>query len=215
MNHLAGKFIVFDGPDGCGKTTQLAALIACLQSQGLAVRRLREPGGTPIGDQIREILLSTENENMDVRCEMLLYMASRAQLVQEQIKPALAAGQCVVADRYASSTLAYQGGGGGMSGEQIQQVAAIAVDGVWPDLTVVFDLDVDQAMARLNARNVSGGQSHDRIEQRARDYFERVRQNFLWQAKQWPDRYRIVDAGKSIDQVETQVQTVLRDFFHE
>jgi dTMP kinase len=152
---------------------------------------------------------------MDVRCEMLLYMASRAQLVQEQIKPALAAGQCVVADRYASSTLAYQGGGGGMSAAEIQEVAAIAVDGVWPDLTVVFDLDVDQAMARLHARNVSGGQSHDRIEQRARDYFERVRQNFLWQAKQWPDRYRIVDAGKSIDQVETQVHTVLQDFFHE
>jgi dTMP kinase len=215
MHKLAGKFIVFDGPDGCGKTTQLTTLIARLETQGVPVRRFREPGGTPIGDQIREILLATKNEKMDVRCEMLLYMASRAQLVQEQIKPALTGGQCVVADRYASSTLAYQGGGGGMGAEQIQQVAAIAVDGIWPDLTVVFDLEVEQAMARLNSRNASDGLFHDRIEQRAGDYFERVRQNFLWQAKQWPDRYRIVDAGKSIAEVETQVKRVLADFFHE
>jgi dTMP kinase len=214
MHELAGKFIVFDGPDGCGKTTQLGTLIARLEADGLAVRRLREPGGTPIGDQIREILLSTKNEKMDVRCEMLLYMASRAQLVQEQIKPALAAGACVVADRYASSTLAYQGGGGGMSAEEIQQVAAIAVDGTWPDLTVVFDLDVDVAMTRLNSRNVSGGVTHDRIEQRACDYFERVRHNFLWQAKNWPERYRVVDASRSIAEIEKQVDRVLADFFH-
>ena len=103
LRALAGKFIVFDGPDGCGKTTQLKTLITRLEREGITVRRLREPGGTNIGEQIREILLSPKNEGMDVICEMLLYMASRAQLVHEQIKPALAAGECVVADRFASS----------------------------------------------------------------------------------------------------------------
>lgn len=212
MINLAGKFIVFDGPDGCGKTTQLQLLITRLEQSGVKVRRLREPGGTPIGEQIRQVLLSTHNEGMDLRCEMLLYMACRAQLVHDQIKPALAAGECVVADRFASSTLAYQGGGGGMSLERIMEVAAIAVDGVWPDLTILFDLDTDQAMARLNPQ-ASSGLFQDRIEQRARDYFQRVRENYLWQAKQWPQRYRTVDAGKTIAQVEKQVAKTLDEFF--
>src|SRR4051812_912005 len=198
LQHLAGYFIVFDGPDGCGKTTQLKALITRLEEAGVRVRRLREPGGTAIGEQIRKILLSPENEGMDLRCEMLLYMASRSQLVHEQIKPALAAGECVVADRFASSTLAYQGGGGGMKVEDILQVAKIAVDDAWPNLTVVFDLDTDIAMERLNPLWSSTGRKRgddkqsalfndgamkDRIEQRARDYFERVRENYRWQAK--------------------------------
>jgi dTMP kinase len=229
---LSGKFIVFDGPDGCGKTTQLKTLITKLEQAGLRVRRLREPGGTLVGEQIRDLLLSTKNEGMDLHCEMLLYMASRAQLVHEHVRPALAAGECVVSDRFASSTLAYQGGGGGMSMESILRVAEIAVDGAWPDLTVVFDLDTDVAMARLNplwssgapggARRKVGDQQNalfddsamkDRIEQRARDYFERVRENYLWQVKEWPERYRTVDAGKSIAQVEKQVFKVLGEFF--
>ena len=235
---LSGKFIVFDGPDGCGKTTQLRTLIAKVQEAGVKVRRLREPGGTPVGEQIRELLLSTKTQNMDVRCEMLLYMASRAQLVQEEILPALKAGQCVVSDRFASSTLAYQGGGGGMSVESILDVAKVAVGGTWPDLTVIFDLDTAVAMERINplysAKAANGGavggpgrrrgdekQSalfsdadvKDRIEQRARDYFERVRENYLWQLKQWPERYRKVDASKAITSVEKQVMKVLMEFF--
>jgi dTMP kinase len=232
LRYLSGKFIVFDGPDGCGKTTQLKTLITKLEEAGVRVRRLREPGGTLVGEQIRDLLLSTKNEGMDLHCEMLLYMASRAQLVHEHVKPALAAGECVVADRFASSTLAYQGGGGGMSMEAILRVAEIAVEGAWPDLTIVFDLDTDVAMARLNplwssgapggARRKVGDQQNvlfddsamkDRIEQRARDYFERVRENYLWQVKQWPERYRTVDAGKSIGQVERQVFRVLGEFF--
>ncbi|HEY2844187.1 MAG TPA: dTMP kinase [Bryobacteraceae bacterium] len=226
---LSGKFVVFDGPDGCGKTTQLKSLITRLEQENVKVRRLREPGGTPIGEQIRDLLLSTTNHGMDVRCEMLLYMASRAQLVHEEIQPALAAGECVLSDRFASSTLAYQGGGGGMSVEQILEVAKIAVGETWPHLTIVFDLETDQAMERLNPlwsgrRTVRKGSDDqtalfadadlkDRIEQRARDYFQRVRENYLWQAKQWPDRYRIVDASKSIPQVEKQVTKTLSEFF--
>ena len=217
---LSGKFVVFDGPDGCGKTTQLEILMARLTKQApdLKVRRLREPGGTRIGEEIRKLLLSTDHENMDVHCEMLLYMASRAQLVAEQIKPALAAGECVVSDRFASSTLAYQGGGGGLDLQQILDVAKTAVaasdtsPGIWPHLTVIFDLDVDVAMARLHPRQ-SAGLFADRIEQRAVDYFQRVRENYLWQAKQWPERYRVVDAGKTIAQVEKQVKSTIDDFF--
>ena len=225
LRALAGKFIVFDGPDGCGKTTQLKTLITRLERGGITVRRLREPGGTNIGEQIREILLSPKNEGMDVHCEMLLYMASRAQLVQEQIKPALKAGECVVSDRFASSTIAYQGAGGGMKIPDILRVAEIAVDKSWPDLTIVFDVDTDIAMERLNplwsTRKKSDDQHalfddaavKDRIEQRARDYFIRVRENYLWQAKEWSDRYRVVDAGKSIPQVEKQVFKTLQDYF--
>ncbi|HVS70366.1 MAG TPA: dTMP kinase [Phycisphaerae bacterium] len=228
LKPLAGKFVVFDGPDGCGKTTQLKTLIARMEDQNIKVRRLREPGGSVIGEQIRDLLLSTKNEGMDLRCEMLLYMASRAQLVHEHIKPALAAGECVVADRFASSTLAYQGGGGGMNLEDILAVARIAVDDAWPHLTVIFDLDIDVAMERLNPLWSSSsrktrderqnplfadGDLKDRIEQRARDYFQRVRENYLWQAQQWPERYRVVDAAKSVAQVERQVFRTLSDFF--
>ncbi len=224
---LAGKFVVFDGPDGCGKTTQMKRFLEKAEGAGVRIRRFREPGGTPIGEQIRDLLLSTKNQEMDMRCEMLLYMASRAQLVQEQIRPALEAGECVLADRFASSTLAYQGGGGGLSSTAILQVAEIAVDGAWPHLTVVFDLPTDVAMSRLNPLWAAGKKRgdvnqnplfddsavKDRIEQRARDFFERVRENYLWQAKQWPERYRVVDASKTIAQVEKQVMKVVGEFF--
>ena len=213
MSPLAGKFIVFDGPDGCGKTTQPKTLITRLEREGVTVRRLREPGGTNIGEQIREILLSPKNEGMDVHCEMLLYMASRAQLVHEQIKPALKAGECVVSDRFASSTIAYQGGGGGLKIEDILRVAEIAVDDTWPDLTIVFDVDTDIAMERLNplwsTRRKSDDQ-HAAVRRFGREgphraagarYFIRVRENYLWQSKEWPERYRVVDAGKSIRDV--------------
>ena len=221
---LSGKFVVFDGPDGCGKTTQMTNLIARLEKLGgespgtPVIRRLREPGGTVIGEEVRKILLSTEHDKMDMHCEMLLYMASRAQLVAEQIRPALAAGECVMADRFASSTLAYQGGGGGLEIEQILAVAQAAVGaskthpGYWPDVTLIFDLDVDVAMARLNPQQ-SAGLFQDRIEQRAKDYFQRVRENYLWQVKQWPERYRLIDASKTVAQVEKQVNKVLAEFF--
>src|SRR5262249_32146863 len=134
LKGLAGKFIVFDGPDGCGKTTQLKMLITKLENAGVKVRRLREPGGTIIGEHIRDLLLTAKGEGMDLRCEMLLYMASRAQLMHQEVLPALKANECVVSDRFASSTLAYQGGGGGMRVEDILKVATIAIEDRWPDL---------------------------------------------------------------------------------
>jgi dTMP kinase len=165
---------------------------------------------------------------------MLLYMASRAQLMHEEVMPALLAGECVVSDRFASSTLAYQGGGGGMDVEDILRVAKIGIEGGggragrWPDLTVVFDLETEVAMGRLNPLwSAKGGKKgaenqhalfadsavKDRIEQRARDYFERVRKNYVWQAEKWPERYRVVDASKTIPQVEKEVMAVMGEFF--
>lgn len=217
-HRLAGKFIVFDGPDGCGKTTQMERLQVQAEAAGVKVRRLREPGGTPIGEQIREVLLATKNEGMDVRCEMLLYMASRAQLVHEQIRPALAVGELVLTDRFASSTLAYQGAAGGLPMEAILQVATIAVDETWPDLTVIFDITIEAAYARLNplyGKKDTGqwGLFQDRIEQRDRGYHERVRQGFLEQLQRWPARYRRVDASLGIVEVEAQVLGVVEEFF--
>jgi dTMP kinase len=218
FQRLAGKFVVFDGPDGCGKTTQLERLQVQAEQAGLRVRRLREPGGTPIGEQIREVLLAIKNEGMDVRCEMLLYMASRAQLVHEQIRPALAAGELVLSDRYASSTLAYQGAAGGLATEAILQVAEIAVNGVWPDLTIVFDITIEAAFERLNplyGKKNTGqwGLFQDRIEQREHGYHERVRAGYLDQLARWPERYRKVDASQGIDDVAGQVREVIGEFF--
>lgn len=221
---LKGKFVVFDGPDGCGKTTQMKSLHEAASKEGIKVRRFREPGGTPIGEHIRELLLSDKGDGMDLRCEMLLYMASRAQLVQQQIKPALEAGEFVLADRYASSTIAYQGGGGGLSTAAIMQVAEIAVNGIWPDLTVIFDLPLEESFRRQGlVKETSHGPKtgnlfdtsllQDRIEQRAQDYFERVRHSYLEQAKKWPERYRVVDASKNIGQVTRQVNKVIKEIF--
>lgn len=221
---LKGKFVVFDGPDGCGKTTQMKSLHEAAQNAGITVRRFREPGGTPIGEHIRDLLLSEKGNGMDLRCEMLLYMASRAQLVEQNIRPALTAGEFVLADRYASSTIAYQGGGGGLSTAAIMEVAEIAVNGVWPDLTVVFDLPLEESFRRmgLSKETAHGPKTgnlfdttmlQDRIEQRAADYFERVRQSYLEQAEKWPERYRVVDASKPIGNVTRQVNKVLKEFF--
>ncbi len=222
---LAGKFLVFDGPDGCGKTTQMKMLQDVLVDAGIPVLRVREPGGTAIGEQIRELLLSTKTEGMQMTTEMLLYMASRAQLVAQEIVPALAARKVVLADRFASSTIAYQGGGGGLPVEGILAVADVAVAGTWPDLTIVFDLPIEEAMRRLHplhgARTrpsntlslFEASLLHDRIEQRDREYFERVRASYLEQAKRWPDRYRVVDASRTVPQVGREVMQTLDGFF--
>ena len=225
LSFLAGKFIVFDGPDGCGKTTQMKMLQEALTDAQVPVLRVREPGGTPIGEQIRELLLSTKTEGMHMTTEMLLYMASRAQLVEQEIKPALAAGKVVLADRFASSTIAYHGGGGGLSVEGILAVADVAVSNVWPDLTIVFDLPIEAAMQRLNPLHgkrtkpshtlslFEASLLHDRIEQRDREYFERVRASYLEQAKRWPERYRVVDASRTVPQVYKEVIKTLEGYF--
>jgi dTMP kinase len=148
---LSGRFVVFDGPDGCGKSTQFRRFADWAAAQGLVVTEVREPGGTAIGERIRDILLDPAHDAMTIRCEMLLYMASRAQLLEERIRPALARGELVLADRFVSSTLAYQGTAGGMTRDEILDVARVAVGEMWPDEIVIFDVDTETAWRRMAA----------------------------------------------------------------
>ena len=146
---LPGRFIVFDGPDGSGKSTQFRAVAQAAHASGVELIEVREPGGTSIGEKIRGVLLDPANTEMVTRCEMLLYMASRAQLMEERILPALSRGACVLADRFISSTLAYQGSAGGLARQDILSVGDIAIGGRWPDLVVVFDVDWATAQSRM------------------------------------------------------------------
>ena len=184
---LPGRFIVFDGPDGSGKSTQFQAVAKVAQAAGIETVEVREPGGTPIGEKIRAVLLDPANSEMVTRCEMLLYMASRAQLMEERILPALARGAFVLADRFISSTLAYQGSAGGLARQDILSVGDIAIGGRWPDLVVVFDVDWKTAQSRMS-------RALDRIEQKDADYHRRVREGYLEQARSQPDKYLVVDS---------------------
>lgn len=201
---FAGVFIVFDGPDGSGKTTQFRRLVAELRQRGLDPCEVREPGGTIIGEHIRSVLLEHHDEPMSVRCEMLLYMASRAQLVERLIAPAIEARRPVLADRFVSSTLAYQGTAGGLVPSDILSVAQIATGGVEPDLVVIFDVDQATAATRLNPLL-------DRMEAKGREFHARVREGYLQQARERPDRYAVVDARAREEQVWQSLLQVLAE----
>lgn len=192
--HLTGKFVVFDGPDGSGKSTQFARFLSFCRERGLDLCEVREPGGTAIGEQIRRVLLDPDNADMSLRCEMMLYMASRSQLIEQVIRPALEAGKLVLADRFVSSTLAYQGTAGGMAQEDIIRVARVAIEPYWPDLTVVFDVDEHVASSRLNPLL-------DRMELKGEVFHRRVREGFLHQAENSPDTYLVIDASSDEDAV--------------
>ena len=194
ITQLAGRFIVFDGPDGSGKTTQFHRFAALARDAGVAVCEVREPGGTSISEKIRDILLDPLHEMMDVRCEMMLYMASRAQLMAERIAPALEQGELVLADRFVSSTLAYQGTAGGMSTQEILSVAKVAIGEHWPALVVIFDVDEAAAAHRLNPLL-------DRIEQKGSDYHGRVREGFAAQAAAEPALHMVIEARDDIETV--------------
>ncbi len=185
---LAGRFLVFDGPDGSGKSTQVHRFTDFAQARGVTVCEVREPGGTAIGEEIRRVLLDHCTGDLDVAAEMLLYMASRAQLIAERIAPALRRGELVLADRFVSSTLAYQGTAGGMRLDDIRAVAAIACRGVTPDLTVIFDVTEETAASRLSPLL-------DRMEAKGAEYHRRVRQGYLDQAKRDPAHYLVIDAN--------------------
>ena len=194
MSSLGGCFVVFDGPDGSGKSTQFRRFADIARATGLEVVEVREPGGTAIGEKVRAILLDPANAEMTTRSEMLLYMASRAQLYEQRIAPAIASGALVLADRFVSSTLAYQGTAGGIDEEEILAVGKVATGNHWPDLTVVFDVDTDVAMKRLSPLL-------DRMEQKGMDFHARVRSGYLAQAIRWAHRYAVVNASVAPDAV--------------
>ena len=195
---MRGKFITFEGPEGGGKTTQAKRLVERLQAAGKKVVYTREPGGTPTGEAIRNILQhNTAGEAPCAETEVLLFAASRAQLVRHVIIPALERGEWVVCDRFADSTTAYQGYGRGFSVEQMIAINAFAIGGAQPDLTILLDLPVSDGFARLQQR---GGQK-DRIENEAVEFHERVRAGYLELAKRWPERFRIVDPRGALESV--------------
>jgi dTMP kinase len=198
----SGKFIVFDGPEGAGKSTQVKLLQNRLESAGQNVLLVRDPGTTAIGEKIRAILLDPAHAEMAMRCEMLLYMAARAQMMQQFILPALQKGHIVISDRFVSSTLAYQLGGDGLTAEEIRAVASIAITNRWPDLTLILDIPVATSMNRLK-------RTKDRIEQRPMSYHEQVHKNYLSQAAADPKRYKIINADRSIEEVQTEIWSAL------
>ena len=193
-NLLAGRFLVFDGPDGSGKSTQLRRFAEHATAAGMPPVDVREPGGTPIGEAIREVLLDPRYDEMELRCEMLLYMASRSQLVKERIRPALDAGGFVLADRFISSTLAYQGTAGGLDPEEILAVGRVATRGCEPDLVVILDVDTETAATRLPSQL-------DRMEQKGMAFHKRVRQGYLAQAERDPGRHLVIDGSRTEDEV--------------
>ncbi len=195
---MSGVFISLDGVDGAGKSTQVRLLVEWFQKLGREVISLRDPGGTKLGEALREILLHRQEIPLAMTAEMLLYMASRAQLVAEIIRPALEAGSVVIADRYLLANVVYQGHAGGLATEQVWQVGAIATGGLSPHLTCILDLPVDVAMGRL-----SGGL--DRLESRGVSYMEKVRNGFLVEASRLGDSAIVVDATQEPTSVHHQI----------
>lgn len=194
---LKGKFIVLDGPDGCGKSTQAKLLARWLQEQGVPTSRFRDPGDTPIGEKIREILLSPEHEAMSTRAELLLYMAARAQLWAEKMAPALHENRCIVLDRWLSSTCAYQGCAGGFGMDRVIKIAADCLERVWPDLTIILDVDIKTASQRLN-------RPLDRMEAKGDGYHQKVREGFLKLASEHKN-FVVVDATGDVETVHKRV----------
>jgi dTMP kinase len=212
---LRGRFIVFDGTEGCGKSTQAGMLqrrlVADEGTPADDVMLVRDPGSTRIGEQVRRILLNPDHREMNMRCEMLLYMAARAQMMGQHILPALAAGKVVLCDRFVSSTLAYQLGGDGLTAADIRSVAEVAIRGRWPDLTILLDLPTQVSMDRVRPKfslfpeDPDAGMEKDRIEQRPMEYHEQVRRNYLDQAKADPGRYVVIDAARERAEVHEDV----------
>ena len=203
-----GLFITFEGADGCGKTTQMSLLAEHLEKQGYDVVLTREPGGKGLGEKVREILLNYDGEVSD-RCESFLFLADRAQNIDIIVNPAVEAGKIVLCDRHTDSTVAYQGYGRGLDLNRINQLNNIATNGRKPDLTFVFDIDTETSMKRV-------GKEKDRMESAGLEFHNRVREGYLKIAEHEPDRIKIIDASKSIEEIHEEVVNQLaKKFFQE
>jgi len=198
-----GLFVTFEGADGCGKTTQLNLLKDYLLAKGYDVVLTREPGGKGLGEQLREILLNYDGEVSD-RCESLLFLADRAQNIDTIVKPAIEQGKIVLCDRHIDSTTAYQGYGRKLDINQINMLNNLATNGLKPDLTLVFDVDIETSMQRV-------GKEKDRMESAGRDFFNRVRNGYLEIAKQFPDRIKVINSAKSIEEVQNEVLKIVQE----
>lgn len=197
-------FITFEGPEGGGKSTQLSLLAAFLAEQGLRVVAAREPGGTMIGDQIRDCLHDVNNASMEAQTEFLLYSASRAQLVREIIQPSLAAGEVVLCDRFADSSIAYQGYGRGLAIGPLEAITRFATGGLVPDLTYLLDIDVEEGLAR----RVLGAEEMNRLDLEAVAFHRRVRQGYHKMAAADPQRWVIIDAARDPQIIQQELRTL-------
>jgi len=196
-----GHFITFEGIDGCGKTTVVRFVEQQLRQRQIPVLVTREPGGTIIGNEIRQVLLKVSDRIVTPKTELLLYAADRAQHVHERILPALGEGRVVLCDRYADATRAYQGYGRGFELTWIEALMEFATDGLKPDLTIVLDLDVALAQQRLRERNQRAGRSaHDRLDAEALEFHERVRQGYLELARGEPERIKVISAAGTVEE---------------
>ena len=191
-------FITLEGPEGSGKTTAVEAAVKALEEKGYQIVRTREPGGTPIAEQIRNVILDKANTNMDPRTEALLYAASRRQHLVEKVWPALKEGKIVICDRYLDSSLAYQGGARGLGVDNILNINMFATEGTFPDLTLLFDLDPKIGLERIS-RNKD--REVNRLDLEKLEFHNNVRNTFLELAKRYPERFVIIDASKSQEEV--------------
>ncbi|MGR1215770.1 dTMP kinase [Metapseudomonas otitidis] len=201
---MNGLFITLEGPEGAGKSTNRDFIASRLRERGVEVLLTREPGGTPLAERIRELLLAPSDESMAVDTELLLMFAARAQHLDRVIRPALEAGQVVLCDRFTDATYAYQGGGRGVSMARIAELERFVQGSLRPDLTLVFDLPVEVGLQRAAARG-----RLDRFEQEDRSFFDAVRQTYLERAAQAPERYRVIDAAKPLADVQRYLDALL------
>lgn len=207
-----GLFITFEGIEGSGKSTQVARLADRLRRPGREILVTREPGGCPVADAIRRILLDPANDNLASRAELLLYAAARAQHVDEVIRPALLSGQTVLCDRFTDATLAYQGSGRGLDRALIENLNRLAADGLRPDLTLLLDLPPERGLARARRRNTDLSLTNeDRFEREALPFHQRVRDGYR-QLAAGEARFRVIDADGSVDEVAHRIRVVVEEF---
>jgi dTMP kinase len=207
---VAGTFITFEGIDGSGKSTQLRLLALLLKQAGCDVLLTREPGGTPVGNRLRAALLDAQEE-VDPLTELLVFAADRAQHVRRVLRPALAAGRIVLSDRYADATAAYQGAGRGFSPELISEIIQLATEGLKPDLTLLFDLSVEDSIARTSRRS-NGTQRGDRLDSEDADFHTRVRNAYLRLAQAEPERVKIVGTNQPLELTHERVKQIVIPF---
>ncbi len=211
----SGKFISFEGLDGCGKSTQMEKLASALRAEGIDVLTTREPGGTEIGERVRAVLLDSRTAGLDPWAELALMFASRAQLIAQVIEPALKAGKWVLCDRYTDSTEAYQGGGRKLRSRPVLQMHKVLCHGLWPDLTILMDSDVAYSVQRARRRNkiASPGDApnENRFERESSAFFNRVHKAYLKIAAREKQRVVMVDARPSIEGVHAQILGVVRE----
>ncbi len=204
---MKGRFITFEGGEGVGKSTQIAASATWLRQQGIEVVLTREPGGTPRAERLRQILLERGDEPMPGSCELLLMFAARSTHLENLVRPAVARGDWVLCDRFTDATYAYQGGGRGMPLTHIDALVQAVHPAYWPDLTLLLDAPVETGLERASERN--GANGPDRFETEQREFFERVREAYLSRAAREPRRIRVVDASAGVDAVQQQIRALL------